>query len=143
MCIRCGKSPHPRDACPAKDITCRRCQKIGHFAAMCRTKTPWALHSVEQLQDSPALDSSYVDTILDAQDATFWTTDVLVNNTTVTFISEDTLKFWAPQRSLYTKQETLWFKWTTSELNWKPYSDDVLEAEQIPARHICDQTPET
>ena len=96
-CFRCGKNPHPRNACPAKDVICRKCQKRGHFAAVCRTKT---IHNVEQ--ESQTLDSFYLDTIQDAQDCNFWTTEVKVNNVSVTFkvdtgaevtaISEDTLK---------------------------------------------------
>ena len=96
-CIRCGKNPHPRDACPAKDATCRKCQKKSHFASMCLTK---AIRNVEQ--DSSALESFYLDTIQNTQDTNFWTTDVKVNNVTVTFkvdtgaevtaISEETLK---------------------------------------------------
>ena len=96
-CIRCGKNPHPRDACPAKDVICNKCQKKGHFAARCLTK---AVHNVEQ--DSPTLDSFYLDTIENSQDTNFWTTDVDVNNVTITFkvdtgaevtaISEETLK---------------------------------------------------
>ena len=96
-CIRCDRNPHPRDACPAKDVTCRKCQKKGHFAAVCLTK---AVHNVEQ--DNPALDSFYLDTIENSQDTNFWTTNVNVNNVTVSFkvdtgaevtaISEETLK---------------------------------------------------
>ena len=64
---------------------------------MCLTK---AIHNVEQ--DSSALESFYLDTIQNTQDINFWTTDVKVNNVTVTFkvdtgaevtaISEETLK---------------------------------------------------
>ena len=71
---------------PAKDVTCRKCQKKGHFAAMCLT----------------ALDRFYLDTIQDTQDTNFWTTDINVNNVTITFkvdtgaevtaISKDTLR---------------------------------------------------
>ena len=70
-CIRCGKNPHSQDACPAKDATCRKCQKKGHFTAMCFTK---AIRNVEQ--DSSALGSFYLDTIQNTQDTNFWTTDV-------------------------------------------------------------------
>ena len=34
-CTRCGKDQHPRNSYPAKDATCRKCQKKGHFAVMC------------------------------------------------------------------------------------------------------------
>ena len=38
VCTRCGKSPnHDREHCPAKDATCRKCAKKGHYQAMCRS----------------------------------------------------------------------------------------------------------
>ena len=37
-CTRCGRSPHPREQCPAKDATCHRCNKKGHYGAQCLTK---------------------------------------------------------------------------------------------------------
>lgn len=33
----CGKSSHNRQACPAKDATCRNCGKRGHFTAIYRS----------------------------------------------------------------------------------------------------------
>lgn len=45
-----GIHMHSCDACPTKDVICRKYQKRGHFAAMCRTKT---VHNVEE--DSPTL----------------------------------------------------------------------------------------
>lgn len=39
ICIRCGGTPHTAALCPARDRTCRNCQKIGHYASQCRTQT--------------------------------------------------------------------------------------------------------
>ena len=36
-CTRCGKSPHDRQSCPARDAVCRKCSKRGHFQAVCRS----------------------------------------------------------------------------------------------------------
>lgn len=37
-CYRCGRSPiHDRRFCPAKDATCRRCGKRGHYQAVCKS----------------------------------------------------------------------------------------------------------
>lgn len=36
-CYFCGYSKHPRHKCPAKDATCKRCQKRGHSAKVCRS----------------------------------------------------------------------------------------------------------
>ena len=38
-CTRCGRSPaHCREQCPAREETCHRCNKKGHFKSMCRIK---------------------------------------------------------------------------------------------------------
>ncbi|XP_054290020.1 uncharacterized protein K02A2.6-like [Macrosteles quadrilineatus] len=37
-CWNCGGPMHPRHLCPAKDLTCHYCQKIGHFAKHCRSR---------------------------------------------------------------------------------------------------------
>ena len=38
-CTRCGKSPsHPRQCCPAKDATCHKCKKKGHYQALCKSR---------------------------------------------------------------------------------------------------------
>jgi len=34
-CGHCGKGRHTRDHCPAKDATCFRCGKRGHYSGMC------------------------------------------------------------------------------------------------------------
>ena len=36
-CGRCGKTPsHTRQQCPARDVKCNSCGKIGHYARLCR-----------------------------------------------------------------------------------------------------------
>ena len=39
-CYFCGYNKHPRHKCPAKDATCRSCQKKGHFARVCKSNSP-------------------------------------------------------------------------------------------------------
>ena len=40
VCGRCGKSPiHKVQQCPAKDVTCHKCGRKGHYQAVCRSKT--------------------------------------------------------------------------------------------------------
>lgn len=36
-CFFCGGMVHPRLRCPAKDATCNKCRKTGHFARVCRS----------------------------------------------------------------------------------------------------------
>ena len=38
-CSRCGNDYHPRSRCPARNATCHRCQKIGHYSTQCFSKT--------------------------------------------------------------------------------------------------------
>ena len=38
-CDRCGYNAHkPQEKCPAKNESCNKCRKIGHFAQVCRSK---------------------------------------------------------------------------------------------------------
>ena len=40
-CGRCGYANHPPDkACSAKDKSCKKCGKSGHFSSVCRSKAP-------------------------------------------------------------------------------------------------------
>ena len=39
-CSRCGKpNLRGKEQCPAKNTTCKKCQKRGHFQSVCRTKS--------------------------------------------------------------------------------------------------------
>lgn len=49
-CSWCGKSPsHDRAKCPARDAACRKCQKKGHFAVVCRSTK--AVRTVQQQEE--------------------------------------------------------------------------------------------
>ena len=38
-CLYCGNQNHPRNSCPARDVTCHKCQKTGHFQKVCRSSS--------------------------------------------------------------------------------------------------------
>ena len=38
-CRRCGAGTHPRQSCPARDATCYRCNRRGHFSSQCLSNT--------------------------------------------------------------------------------------------------------
>ena len=38
QCTRYGRKPHPREQCPAKDATCHRCNKKGHYGVQYLSK---------------------------------------------------------------------------------------------------------
>ena len=37
-CFFCGNARHPRSKCPAREVTCNKCHKKGHFAKVCRSE---------------------------------------------------------------------------------------------------------
>ena len=77
-CTRCGKySSHNRQECPAKGAECRKCNKKGHYAAMCRIMTV-----VRYLEDE---DYNILGTVTEEPmvcGAVNWHADVQVTTTT-------------------------------------------------------------
>ena len=49
-CSRCGKAPHPRHLCPAKEAICHKCRKRDHYSLQCRSK---AIAEVKQVPQFP------------------------------------------------------------------------------------------
>ena len=68
-CRRCGKGPHPRQSCPAKDVMCYRCNRKGHYSAQCLSNivAPQTMnvHEVSSQLNHPQLETSesYLDTV--------------------------------------------------------------------------------
>ena len=91
-CMRCGKPRHPTpDKCPALSVTCHKCQRKGHYASQCLSKTvapspaatPAAAQEVEvELSDSEE------DTFLGAVNSdrgTVWRTNVKLQGREIVF----------------------------------------------------------
>jgi transposase InsO family protein len=82
-CTRCGRGPHPRHQCPARDAQCHKCKNKGHFAAHCRSK------SVAEVSNTPLLEQEYDDiaylNTLDSQGGNCLTCDIQVNGHNVNF----------------------------------------------------------
>ena len=39
QCSKCGNKPHGKDViCPASEAKCRKCDKVGHYRRVCRSK---------------------------------------------------------------------------------------------------------
>ena len=57
QCTRCGKGQHPKDKCPAKEATCHRCLRKGHFGAQCFSK------SIAELSNDSYMDVAFLDTV--------------------------------------------------------------------------------
>ena len=64
-CFRCGKEPHVRNSCPAKEAVCHTCKKRGHYSSQCFKKKSIADVSTtapdEQSQEY--YDTLFLDTI--------------------------------------------------------------------------------
>lgn len=64
QCWFCGNLHHPRRKCPARQVTCHKCSKTGHFAKMCHssksstqsTAIVNAVHTMS-INNSPTLSS--------------------------------------------------------------------------------------
>jgi len=39
VCRQCGQGSHPRQSCTARDATCLRCNRRGHFSSQCLSST--------------------------------------------------------------------------------------------------------
>ena len=79
-CTRCGKGPHPRGTCPAKEAICHKCKKKGHYSALCFSK------SVAEVTTQPVEDYevAYLNTIVTGN-LSSWTATIAVNNQSMTF----------------------------------------------------------
>ena len=54
-CFFCGNNKHPHSRCPAREATCLKCSKKGHFAKVCRTKQSTQKSKVSAATWSPLL----------------------------------------------------------------------------------------
>ena len=61
QCGRCGGDLHSRDKRPAKDATCHKCHKKGHYSAQCRTKP------ISEVSSGMILQEAFLDTISNSQ----------------------------------------------------------------------------
>ena len=78
-CSRCGKSPHSHEVCPAKDATCRKCKRKGHFSVMCYSK------SVQNVTECDTMDSFFLNTIDNSPNSKCWTMQISVNQVNLQF----------------------------------------------------------
>ena len=81
-CTRCGRMQHKRNQCPARESTCYKCNKKGHFASVCRTKKDVA--SLEERLEDTHLETAYLNTV-DTEDSTAWRAEIKVNDRPMSF----------------------------------------------------------
>ena len=101
-CSRCGKT-HQKNQCPAKDITCYKCQRRGHFGKYRFSKTV-ATVSEENLPDdsSETSDSHFLDAVSDqSATTTTWHICVKVNGKEVVFKIDTSAEVTAISKDVY------------------------------------------
>ena len=54
-CFFCGKAPHPRSQCPARESRCLSCSKVGHYSSVCCFKQQQ--QSVHEIDENPKPDN--------------------------------------------------------------------------------------
>ena len=74
VCGHCGKGPHGRDKCPAREATCHRCQKIGHYSSQCRAKVGAGQH----------IDTAFLD-VQTGDHNSSWIEEICLNNHSIPF----------------------------------------------------------
>ena len=78
----CGKGPHPKQSCPARQVICHKCNKKGQYSTVCRSKAV-AIVSKEQLENNSFLDTIQ-DTIQEVG-GTSWIATIKINRQEIVF----------------------------------------------------------
>ena len=80
QCPYCGGNFHPRERCHAKNATCFKCQKRGHFDRVCCSTRVEQIHSQEHLDE----EELFLDAV-QANGERAWFAQVLLFNTRIKF----------------------------------------------------------
>ena len=87
-CRKCGSATHPKQSCPARDATCFRCNRRGHFSSQCLSNTiALVTTQPEQPQAGPQQqdqEMKYLDTVENDQQ-NFWEVQVSIDDAPVKF----------------------------------------------------------
>ena len=80
-CTRCGRGPHFKQHCPAREAICHRCKKKGHYKSQCFSNV------AEVTEDSSTElgDTSFLDAVSGKRSSTSWNESLLVNGQSVIF----------------------------------------------------------
>ena len=79
VCTRCGKGVHSRGTCPTREAVYHKCNKKGHYSAICRTK------AVAAVPGEP-LETAYLDTVeRDSSSHQPWICHIKVNDIVTAF----------------------------------------------------------
>ena len=80
-CTRCGYArEHPRAECKARDARCGKCNKVGHFAKLCRSR---AVIAAAEAFDAPT-ETPFLG-LLVTEEVSPWEVDIRVDDTPTRF----------------------------------------------------------
>lgn len=80
-CGRCGQTKHrPGDRCPARQAICRKCNKKGHYATCCFSKTVAA-----SAQEVEAEDPAFLGALTNNNSDTSWTSNLRIAGRRIQF----------------------------------------------------------
>ena len=86
-CRRCGRGAHPRHLCPAKDATCFKCNRRGHYSLQCLSNTIAVISTEQPLTDQYQMDAQYTDTAylntVESTKENIWEIQVGIGNTVI------------------------------------------------------------
>ncbi|XP_030846949.1 uncharacterized protein K02A2.6-like [Strongylocentrotus purpuratus] len=81
---RTARQKHDRANCPAREATCHKCVKIGHFRAVCRSSSFGAKNTVHELEDSLDVETVFLGEIKDTS-KNYWGAYLQVDGNTTHF----------------------------------------------------------
>ena len=87
LCGRCGKGHHGKDKCPAREATCFKCQKKGHFSSHCfskRTATQLSVDTDSAHTTHSNEETTFLD-VVQTENHTVWNATIQLNQQSVTF----------------------------------------------------------
>ena len=83
-CSRCGRGPHSRQQCPARDAECHNCKKKGHYSAQCFHKAVADVTIPLESDVTDYYDVAYLNPVSAGQ-TTMWNCTVRLNDHEVPF----------------------------------------------------------
>jgi len=92
-CKRCGREPHSKADCPAKDAQCKKCKEVGHFQRQCRGR------SIQEVTEAGSDESIMFTGEFKIENLTMdaWKAEVAVNGNPTTF-KLDNCRWYSSQR---------------------------------------------
>ena len=99
-CMQCGKARLSKQNCPAKDSTCYKCGKRGHFGTVYLSKTVAPVSKIPPEVDP--IETSYLSAITDNNKPTkSWSVRVIVNSKVVPFVIDTGAEVSAISQEIY------------------------------------------